>query len=784
MTSLVYKFRCNLLGHSKDVRAVATTQEGLIVTASRDNTAKLWAPVDNGTEYAEKQVYSGHSSYVTSVCIVPGNCDHPEGLVATGSRDTTILIFSLNGGQPLHTLTGHSDTVSCLTWDSGVLVSGSWDNTCRIWTNWECSYELKGHSGPLWSVAFVPSIDQIANQRPTTMLTASADKTIKLWINEKECRTFTGHKDCVRGLTVLNAKHFLSCSNDASVILWAITGEALATYYGHTNFIYSISPISDGGAFVTGGEDRTVRVWDSNGICVQTIHMPAQSVWAVAALPNTDIVCGSSDGMCRVFTNVKERQADTEGQKEFEECVAKSTMAVGDLGGIKKTELPGREILLAPGKRNGHTVMVREGEKVNCYSWSTSDQQWTAVGEVVGGAGGSQSTSGKVLFEGKEYDYVFDVELDEGSRLKLPYNICEDPYFAAQRFIHSHELPQEFLDQVATFIINNTKGMTLGVEGGSQYADPFTGGSRYQPSASLASASLDTDPFTGSGRYIPSSSGGSTQTGLSLQGAVGILPSSHFFPQLIPLKFESCNSAGMLSKLLESNSLLSPEKHLSKEMLEQVVETVSNAKDSDPKLLAPLETALQWPVESVWPALDVLRLALQSEHMQKEWLVKERGIALINHLISLVRPPSSANAQLLSLRCFTNMAAHEPGRCVLTMAWEQVVSATVEISPYPNKNMEIAAATVLLNYSVMLGTAANIEKQCKVLSGAAAVAMCSKDPEAQFRALVAIGTLLYQSAECRSFAVSLDLKSVVQTLSGVTSPSKVGECAGHVLRLL
>ena len=51
--------------------------------------------------------------------------------------------------------------------------------------------------------------------------------------------------------------------------------------------------VTQAGDFVTGGEDRTLRVWGPGGECVQTIHMPAQSVWAVAALPNSDIVCGS-----------------------------------------------------------------------------------------------------------------------------------------------------------------------------------------------------------------------------------------------------------------------------------------------------------------------------------------------------------------------------------------------------------------------------------------------------------------------------------------------------------
>lgn len=55
-------------------------------------------------------MYTGHSGYVTSVCVVPGNATHPEGLVVTGSRDSTILAYSVSGGQPLYTLAGHSDT--------------------------------------------------------------------------------------------------------------------------------------------------------------------------------------------------------------------------------------------------------------------------------------------------------------------------------------------------------------------------------------------------------------------------------------------------------------------------------------------------------------------------------------------------------------------------------------------------------------------------------------------------------------------------------------------------
>ena len=42
----------------------------------------------------------------------------------------------------------------------------------------------------------------------------SADKTIKMWKAGACQMTFTGHSDCVRGLAVLSALEFLSCSND------------------------------------------------------------------------------------------------------------------------------------------------------------------------------------------------------------------------------------------------------------------------------------------------------------------------------------------------------------------------------------------------------------------------------------------------------------------------------------------------------------------------------------------------------------------------------------------
>ena len=90
--------------------------------------------------------------------------------------------------------------------------------------------------------------------------------------------------------------------------------------------------------------------------------------------------------------------------------------------------------------------------------------------------------------------------------LNLSNIFTENPYTAAQNFIHREELSQTFLDEIARFIINNTKGATLGM--GSGASDPYTGEGRYSGGGSApnrAPAPIG-DPFTGSGAYSTQSS--------------------------------------------------------------------------------------------------------------------------------------------------------------------------------------------------------------------------------------------------------------------------------------
>jgi len=62
--------------------------------------------------------------------------------------------------------------------------------------------------------------------------------------------------------------------------------------------------------------------------------------------------------------------------------------------------------------------------------------------------------------------------------LKLPFNVTENPYTAAQKFLDQYELPQGYLDQVADFITKNARAVSQGEVASA--GDPFTGNEAFK----------------------------------------------------------------------------------------------------------------------------------------------------------------------------------------------------------------------------------------------------------------------------------------------------------------
>ena len=170
----------------------------------------------------------------------------------------------------------------------------------------------------------------------------------------------------MRCLAVIDSEKFLSAGNDATVRRWSRTGDCVGVHYGHENYIYSMDMLTPE-SWVTSGGDRSVRVWE-RGEVVQTLFLPAISVWSVTALANGDIAAATSDGCVRLFTRMEARMASQEVQEAFKAEVSLVALASQrELGGVKLTDLPGPETLFEPGAKDGQQKMVREGEMVSIY---------------------------------------------------------------------------------------------------------------------------------------------------------------------------------------------------------------------------------------------------------------------------------------------------------------------------------------------------------------------------------------------------------------------------------
>jgi len=109
------------------VNSAAFSPDGSrIVTASQDNTARIWEAA-SGKEIA---VLRGHEHYVNSAAFSPDG-----SRIVTASQDKTARIWDAASAKEIVVLRGHDDTVNSAAFslDGSRIVTASRDKTARIW---------------------------------------------------------------------------------------------------------------------------------------------------------------------------------------------------------------------------------------------------------------------------------------------------------------------------------------------------------------------------------------------------------------------------------------------------------------------------------------------------------------------------------------------------------------------------------------------------------------------------------------------------------------------------
>lgn len=211
--------------------------------------------------------------------------------------------WTAGGARTLRVLRGHSDGVWGLAFtpDGAELVSGSWDDSVRLWhsDNGAPGAVLHGHSGNVLAIAVSADGDLIAS--------ASGDESVALWSRSdgrllRKLSDARSYLDCVAFSP--DGELVLGGGGERTVAIWRVTdGVRSRTLSGHSDPVTAVLYSPDGQYIVSGGAEGAIGFWQSSDGTLQHMLPSGDSgVNSLAFSPDGYVLAsGGADGSVRLW---------------------------------------------------------------------------------------------------------------------------------------------------------------------------------------------------------------------------------------------------------------------------------------------------------------------------------------------------------------------------------------------------------------------------------------------------------------------------------------------------
>jgi serine/threonine protein kinase len=220
--------------------------------------------------------------------------------------------------KELRRMIGHGDAIYSVRFaaDNHQLASGDKDGAVIVWNadDGQVVRRLPKQTQEVRCVAFAPSSEQIA---------AASGFTARLFdVHGQEVKKFSGHVGAMRCLAFsADGKRLITGGDDKTIRLWDVAGgREVQRFSRHTGGITAVAFVPNSNRFASASRDQTVRLWDlKSGLEVECFDASAGNVldFAVSA-DGKRLASAHFDTILRLW--------DLAGARQIGQCIGHKQM--------------------------------------------------------------------------------------------------------------------------------------------------------------------------------------------------------------------------------------------------------------------------------------------------------------------------------------------------------------------------------------------------------------------------------------------------------------------------
>jgi len=277
---------------------------------SRDvnDQAKRTKVIVEDVKLGEQRIHKqGHRFAVTCVCL-----SSDDTTAYTGGKDCTVVRWDVETGKKAvfpgsrnrFDCGGHFEQVLsvCLIEPRSLLASVGVDRVVRFWDHRAphrstCQDTLSGHTGSITGV--------VAEADGSQLYTSSMDKSLKLWdLRTKRCvDTLFGHVSGIGCMDMFTKGRPVTGGTDKTVRLWKVDKETHLMFNRHAYAVDAVT-VADQDRFLSGSQDGNIHLWShASKKPLATAALGANHwITALSAVRRGNVVFGGTvDGKLRCW---------------------------------------------------------------------------------------------------------------------------------------------------------------------------------------------------------------------------------------------------------------------------------------------------------------------------------------------------------------------------------------------------------------------------------------------------------------------------------------------------